>query len=82
MLQEVDPQQALDADRRAAAALAPGIERLEDGRKIRPGNEAVHLVEEPLPAGGFTVLLEPFVGEGLLAHGGSPRQGSREIIES
>ena len=40
VLQEVDPQQALDADRRAAAALAPGIERLEDGRKLGPRNEA------------------------------------------
>ena len=80
--QEVNPPQALDADRRAAAALVPGRERFDDGRKLRPGNEAVHLVEEPLPAGGLTVFLEPFLSEGLLAPGGSPRQGSKEGIES
>ena len=82
MLQEVNPPQALDADRRAAAALAPGVERLDDGRKFRPGNEAVHLVEELFPAGGLTVFLESFLSEGLLAHGNSLCQGPREITES
>ena len=57
--QKVNPPQALDADRRAAAALAPGVERLDDGRKLRPRNEAVHLVEESFPADGLTVFLEP-----------------------
>ncbi len=80
--QEGNPSQALDADRRAAAALALGVERLEDGRKLRLGNEAVHHVEKLFAAGGFAGLLETFVREGLLAPGGSPRQGSREIIES
>ena len=80
--QERNPSQALNADRWAAAALASRVKRLDDGRKLRPGNEAVHLVEEPFPAGRLAGLLETFVGEVLLAPGGSPRQGSREIIES
>ena len=80
--QEGNPSQALDADRRTAAALAPRVKRLEDGRKLRLGNEAVHHVEKLFAAGGFAGLLETFVGEGLLAHGGSPHQGPREIIES
>ena len=82
MRQEGNPSEVLDADRRAAATLAPWVRRLEDSRKLRPRNEAVHLLEKLFTAGGFAGLLETFVREGLLAPGGSPRQGSREIIES
>ncbi len=59
-------------------ALAPGVKRFNDDRKLRLGNEAVHLLEKLFPAGGFTGLLETFVGKDLLAYSGSPRQ---EIIK-
>jgi hypothetical protein len=57
--QEGNPSQALDADRRTAATLAPRVKRLSGSRKLRPRDELFHLLEKLFAAGGLRDFSKP-----------------------
>lgn len=63
VLQEMNPQHALDADRPAARAFGVGIERFDGRRQFRPRNDLVHVFQKLLAAGFLAVLLEAFFGK-------------------
>jgi hypothetical protein len=50
-----------------------GIDRLDHRDQFGPRHHAIHLVEEPLAAGGFAILLEGDFCKGLLMHGRASR---------
>lgn len=68
VLDEVDTQHALDADRAPAWALGFGIERFDNGGQFLPGDDGFHLLQEPLLAGFLPVLLKSGVRKRILAH--------------
>ena len=67
VLQKIDTQHPLDADRTAASPLGLGIERLDGFAKLFPGDDRFHVVQELFFAGLLAKLLET-VGERCLFH--------------
>lgn len=67
VLQEIDTQHTLDADRTAASPLRLGLERLDGFAKLFPGDDPFHVVQELFLAGLLAKLLET-VGERCLFH--------------
>ena len=81
LLQEVDPQHAFQASRRPAA---PACRVREVGRRQRvdqplPRQQDVHLVQEPLAAGNFLLVLVLSLGERDLFHREALSDGGRKV---
>lgn len=68
VLDEVDPQHALDTDRAPTGALRLGIERLDSRGQFLPGNDGFHFFQELFFASLLPVFLESGIGKGVLAH--------------
>ena len=68
MLDEVNAQHALDANRAPACALGFGIEGFDNGGQFLPGDDGFHLLQELLLAGFLPVLLESGIRKRVLAH--------------
>ena len=69
----MEGQHAFDPDRRTPRAVGLGIDRLNDRHQVYPWDDAVHLIEELLTAGGLAILLECHLGKSLLLHGRTSR---------
>ena len=80
VLDEVDPQHALNTDRAPAGALWLGIERLDSSGQFLPGNDGFHLFQELLLASLLPVFLESGIGKGVLAHEVQLVRGTGPII--
>lgn len=68
VLQEMDLEHPLNANRRAPGAFALRIKWLDYPAQSRPWNDLVHLLEKLLPARRLAKLPESFVGQRALAH--------------
>ena len=68
VLQEVDPQHSLDANRRTAS-LARGIMGLDQAAQLPPRDDSVHLAQEVLTLRLLVVGLKTYAGKCHLAHG-------------
>lgn len=68
VLDEVNAQHALDANRAPACALGFGIERIDNGGQFLPRDDGFHLLQELLLAGFLPVLLKSGVRKRILAH--------------
>ncbi len=67
MLQDVQPQHALQVDRWAAIA-GLGIKRLDQRTEFAPWHDLIHLGQELRPTGLLAVLVEAYVCQGQLPH--------------
>ena len=80
VLDEMDPQHALDTDWAPAGALWLGVERLNSSGQLLPGNDGLHLFQELLFASLLPVFLESGIRKGVLAHEVQLVLGTRPII--
>ena len=68
LLQTQHSQHPFDPDRWTARSVDLGIDGLDHRDQFGPGHHPIHLVKEPLPAGGLAILLKAGFRKGLL-HG-------------
>ena len=80
VLQEVNSQHPLNADRASAGALRLGIEGLDSFTQFLPGDDGFHFLKELFLASFLAVFLETAFRKRVLTHGERPEMSMTSIM--